>query len=302
MKNQITIREAVTENDVAAFWEQLHAYHKRDIFMNSDKEELEYFLGSEYHDHMMNIYGRPQNRCFFLFFHRGGQDIGFAMPVIFTTEDGKCFIMEFCVYPEFRGSGTGKACAGTLLYWAKEHGARYAELNYGGNERRRHFWESMGFIENGADEWGEPLMLLPPEENFPITAKLLADPDDWQLKKLENGFLKEIGEAPSTKEKQEQLAQAIRDSEIYREYRRQSERVDNAGNMREKIDEYRIRNFELQNSAYTEDLLDKMEAFEREYEKFREDPLVEEFLDAELAFCRMMQEIDVKLAEAVDFE
>ena len=99
-----------------------------------------------------------------------------------------------------------------------------------------------------------------------------------------------------------QLAQAIRDSDIYKEYRRQSERVDNAGNMREKIDDYRMRNFELQNSAYTEDLLDKMEAFEREYEKFREDPLVEEFLDAELAFCRMMQEIDVKLAEAVDFE
>ena len=32
MENRITIREAVTENDVAAFWEQLHAYHKRDIF------------------------------------------------------------------------------------------------------------------------------------------------------------------------------------------------------------------------------------------------------------------------------
>lgn len=71
MKNQITIREAVTENDVAAFWEQLHAYHKRDIFMNSDKEELKYFLGSEYHDQMMKIYGRPQDRCFFLFFYRG---------------------------------------------------------------------------------------------------------------------------------------------------------------------------------------------------------------------------------------
>ena len=108
MKNQITIREAVTENDAAAFWEQLHAYHKRDIFTDSDKEELEYFLGQAYRDHMMKINGRPQDRCFFLFFHRGGQDIGFAMPVIFTTEDGKCFIMEFCVYPEFRGSGTGK--------------------------------------------------------------------------------------------------------------------------------------------------------------------------------------------------
>ena len=100
----------------------------------------------------------------------------------------------------------------------------------------------------------------------------------------------------------EQLAQAIKDSDIYREYRRQSEKVDNTGDMREKIDEYRVRNFELQNSVQTEDLLDKLDAFEREYEKFREDPLVEEFLDAELAFCRMMQEIDVKLAEAMDFE
>ena len=100
----------------------------------------------------------------------------------------------------------------------------------------------------------------------------------------------------------EQLAQAIKDSDIYREYRRQSEKVDNTGDMREKIDEYRVRNFELQNSVQTEDLLDKLDAFEREYEKFREDPLVEEFLDAELAFCRMMQELDVKLAEAMDFE
>ena len=214
MKNQITIREAVTENDVAAFWERLHAYHKRDIFPDSDKEELEYFLGLEYHEHMMKIYSRPQDRCFFLFFQRDGQDIGFAMPVIFNTEDGKCFIMEFCVYPEFRGSGTGRACAGTLLDWAEEHGARYTELNYGGNERRRHFWETVGFIENGADEWGEPLMILPPAEDVPITAEKLSDPENWQLKKLKNGFLKEIGEHPATEEKQEQLTQAIRDEKI----------------------------------------------------------------------------------------
>lgn len=214
MENQITIREAVTENDVAAFREQLHAYHKRDIFPDPDNEERESFLRSKYHNHRMKSNGSPQDRCFFLIFHRGGQDIGFAMPVIFTTEDGKCFIREFCVYPEFRGNGTGKACARTLLDWAKEHGARYAELNYGGHERRRHFWESVGFIENGADEWGESLMLLPPEEDAPIIVELLAAPDDRQLKKLENGFLREIGEAPSTEEKQKQLAHAIQDGKI----------------------------------------------------------------------------------------
>ena len=214
MENQITIREAVRSTDVAVFWEQLHIYHKRDIFPNPDSEDLEYFLGSEYHDHMMKIHSRPQDRCYFLFFHRDGQDIGFAMPVIYTMEDGKCFIMEFCVYPEFCGNGTGKECARVLLDWAKENGALYAELNHGSNERRRHFWETVGFMENGADEWGEPLMILPPAEDIPITVEVLVDPEDWQLKKLENGFLKEIGEEPATEEKQEQLAQAIRDGKI----------------------------------------------------------------------------------------
>ena len=224
MENQITIREAVTETDVAAFWKQLHTYHKRDIFPDPNSEDLEYFLGSEYLDHMMQVHSRPQDRCCFLFFRRDGQDIGFAMPVIFTTEDGKCFIMEFCVYPEFRGNGTGKECARVLLDWVKENGARYAELNHGSNERRRHFWETVGFIENGADEWGEPLMILPPTEDIPITVEILADPEDWQLKKLENGFLTEIGELPATEIKQEQLAEAIRDGKITffmakREYR-----------------------------------------------------------------------------------
>lgn len=36
------------------------------------------------------------------------------------------------------------------------------------------------------------------------------------------------------------------------------------------MDEYRVRNFELRkNSVQTEDLLDKLDDFEREYEKFR---------------------------------
>lgn len=213
MENRITIREAVTENDIAAFWEQLHAYHKRD-FPDSGKEELAHFLRSEYHDHMMQIYSRPQDRGFFLFFQRDGQDIGFTLPVIYNSEDGKCFIMEYCIYPEFRGNGTGKECAGVLLNWAKEHGALYAELNHGSNERRRRFWNAVGFVENGVDEWSEPLMILPPAEDIPITVEALADPNDWQLKKLENGFLKEIGEQPAAEKKQKRLAQAIWDGKI----------------------------------------------------------------------------------------
>ena len=215
MKNQITIREAVTEQDIAVFWQQLRIYFIRDIFPNPEDEDREYFLSdTEYRADMQKIHDRPQDRCHYLFFHRNGQDIGFAMPVIFNTEDGKCFIMEYCVYPEFRGSGTGKACAAVLIDWARENGALYAELNYGSNERRFRFWESLGFVENGVDEWGEPLMILPPKDEVPITVEILSDPEDWQLKKLENGFLKEIGEQMLTEEKQEKLQQAIRDGKI----------------------------------------------------------------------------------------
>lgn len=97
-----------------------------------------------------------------------------------------------------------------LLEWAKEHGARYAELNYGGDERRLRFWKRVGFVENGVDEWGEPLMLLPPAETVPFTVEILKDPVDWQLLKLENGFKREIGEESLTKIQQKQLQQAVR--------------------------------------------------------------------------------------------
>ena len=186
MKNQITIREAITEADIAAFWGQLHTYHMRDIFPDPEDENRKHFLDdTEYRAQIQRVHDRQQDRCYYLFFHRNGQDIGFALPAIFTSEDGKCFILEFCVFPAFRGSGTGRTCADALLSWAKMRGARYAELNYGGDERRLWFWKRVGFVENGADEWGEPLMLLPPADPVPFTVEVLEDPDDWQLRKLE---------------------------------------------------------------------------------------------------------------------
>lgn len=214
MKHEITIGEAVTEVEIAAFWEQLRAYYRRDIFPDPRDTDREFFLSQERQAQMQQIHDRPQDPCHYLFFYRDGQNIGVALSVIFTSEDGKCFILDFCVCPEFRGNGTGRACAQALLAWAKAHGAHYAELNCGGDQRRFRFWESVGFVTNGVDEWGDALMLLPPKEEVPITVEILTDPEDWKLKKLENGFLKEIGEQILTNEKQEQLTQAIQAGKI----------------------------------------------------------------------------------------
>lgn len=214
MENKIMIREAVTEKEEQLFWEQLYAYLKRDIFRDSTAEESSHFFNAEFRAMIQKIHERSQDRCYYLLFWRDGQNIGFAMPVIYDSEDGKCFIMEYCVYPEYRGNGTGKACAKALLQWANGNGADYAELNYGNDERRLRFWKSVGFIENGVNDWGEPLLILPPKEEVPIEVEILKDPMDWQLLKLENGFKKEIEEEVLTEEQQKQLQQAIKEGKI----------------------------------------------------------------------------------------
>lgn len=214
MEPMITIREAITEPDVQAFWVELRAYQARDLFPDPEDEDRAYFLsGSEYPAHIQQLHDRPKDRIHYLFFHRDGQDIGFAMPVIYETEDGKCFILEFCVYPAFRGGGTGTQCAQALLSWAWQRGAAYAELNCG-DPRRRRFWSRVGFLPNGVDEWGEPLMLLPPKEAHPFTVEILTGSTDWQLHHLLNSFLLEIGEDALDDAKMARLARAIREQEI----------------------------------------------------------------------------------------
>ena len=98
------------------------------------------------------------------------------------------------------------------------------------------------------------------------------------------------------------FAAYIQQSDTYKEYWQQRERLKKQPELYDKVNEFRQRNFDIQNESDSEDLFDKMEAFEREYAKFRENPMVEDFLRAELAFCRMMQDINVLLTAEIDFE
>ena len=98
----------------------------------------------------------------------------------------------------------------------------------------------------------------------------------------------------------EKLKEIVITSKEYRTYQEKLHLVKQREGLKEKIDDFRIRNFELQNS---EDVaFDKVEKFEEEYAKFREEQLVSDFLAAELALCRMMQDINTKLFDALNFE
>ena len=95
---------------------------------------------------------------------------------------------------------------------------------------------------------------------------------------------------------------AIKDTAVYKKYCEQLERLKKSPEKYQMVNEFRRRNFEIQNTAQKDELFDKMNAFEEEFERFREDSVVDEFLRAELAFCRMMQEINLYITEAVNFE
>ncbi len=98
----------------------------------------------------------------------------------------------------------------------------------------------------------------------------------------------------------EQMVQAIRNTDAYLEYQKQLARVKEQPELKRQIDEFRTRNFELQTSKDTS--FDKLDQFTRENEAFRENPLVSDFLAAELAFCRMMQEIGLYVTDQMHFE
>ena len=97
-----------------------------------------------------------------------------------------------------------------------------------------------------------------------------------------------------------QLIVTIKDSDTYREYLTQLEKVKQQPELKKQIDDYRTRNYELQTGKDV--AFEKMEQFEREYEAFCENPYVADFLAAELDFCRMMQDINIRITEAMDFE
>lgn len=94
----------------------------------------------------------------------------------------------------------------------------------------------------------------------------------------------------------------IRKSDIYKEYDYEKETLKRQPELFEKVLVYRRENYEIQNNTSEEDMFDRMDAFEKKYEKFLEIPLVDNFLQAEVAFCRMMQEINVRITTELDFE
>ncbi len=100
----------------------------------------------------------------------------------------------------------------------------------------------------------------------------------------------------------EDFTTVLKNTEVYKHYFLLKEKVKANPELKEQIDEFRWKNFEMQTRCDQNELYHKIEEFEKEYEDFRRNPQVSDFLAAELSFCRMMQQVYSDIADRLEFE
>ena len=96
------------------------------------------------------------------------------------------------------------------------------------------------------------------------------------------------------------LINAVLATEEYQAFTAELKKVKEFPELKEQIDDFRKRNFELQSSADND--FNKLEPFEKEYAAFRENILVQDFLAAELDLCRLIQDLNMRITSALNFE
>lgn len=100
----------------------------------------------------------------------------------------------------------------------------------------------------------------------------------------------------------DKLISAVKQTDVYATYSFQVKKIQRYPDLMEQINAYREENFILQNNFEGDELYDKMEEFNAKYEQFLENPVANDYLSAETALCRMMQEINTNIIEGLDFQ
>lgn len=100
----------------------------------------------------------------------------------------------------------------------------------------------------------------------------------------------------------EALTEAILESEEYLRFCELRDKVRENPELRTQINNFRLHVFEVQNTREPLDMYGEQERLCRDFEEFRKNPLVNDFLEAELRVCRILQKITTEIAEAVDLD
>ena len=98
------------------------------------------------------------------------------------------------------------------------------------------------------------------------------------------------------------LLDAIQNSDAFKRYQQARTQIHQYPEKAKMLHEFRRKNFVLQNTKEPIDLFSETDRLEHEYSDFRKDPVIAEFLSAEVAVCRIVQKINLDIIACLDFE
>ena len=158
-EKNLEIQVVNSEEEFKLFWDMHYEYMNRDIFPNDElgleitEKEGEWFFSSEYKKHMYKLFLRDIDKAYPILFKKEKEVVGFCMYCTYHSEDGKCFIIDYCILPEFRNDNLGTSFFNKVKEIEVSKGAKYFELNVS-NKRNMNFWLKQGFNFNGIDDYG----------------------------------------------------------------------------------------------------------------------------------------------------
>ena len=97
----------------------------------------------------------------------------------------------------------------------------------------------------------------------------------------------------------EELLNAIKESDIYKDYLREQYKLQQDPELMERVDRYRTSNFRMQQDA-SRDHFTLADQVSQELSELRKIPEVNAYLDSELAICRELQKVCRTLIGGVD--
>ncbi|MGY3748403.1 GNAT family N-acetyltransferase [Vagococcus salmoninarum] len=166
MTKEFFFFKMTTSNEIAAFWQKKREYEKNDVFpkLVESGEELteiiEWFQSKKYYELIMKLHRNDLKDgagLQFTFIYQENDYIGFLMYKVYSLEDGKCFILDFCVEPEHRNQKNGTKIISSFEKAVKrKEDATYLALNVSNGNNQR-FWTRQGFFATEIDENGEVL-------------------------------------------------------------------------------------------------------------------------------------------------
>lgn len=94
------------------------------------------------------------------------------------------------------------------------------------------------------------------------------------------------------------LIEEMRESRAYQNYLWMEEKLEKDPDLKSRVDDYRIRNYRLQQSENV-DLYDAVDSLERDSYALRKSEKANAYLEVELEVCKMVQKVQDRISEEI---